>query len=202
VDDPRVRYLSERGFPFVTHGRTHMGIDHFFFDFDNDAYARIGVRALQAKGRRNLLLIRPPEHHSYSVHMTDGFEAEAQLHGLTYETLAAVTSDTPAEGVEAAVAARMALSPLIDGIVTGSPTSAVAAVAGAENAGRVIGRDFDLVAKEANHFLHRFRKEIIVIREDVGKAGGFLSRALIAAIERRAPEQGYFLDRPTHVDLD
>ena len=26
-DDKRVRYMSERGFPFATHGRTHMGID-------------------------------------------------------------------------------------------------------------------------------------------------------------------------------
>ena len=202
VDDPRVRYLAERGFPFVTHGRTDMGIEHFFFDFDNEAYARIGVRALQAKGRRCLLLIRPPTEHSYSVHMTSGFVAEAQALGLPYEFMAGVTSDTPADEIEDAVAARMQRDPRIDGIVTGSPSSAVAAVAGAEKAGRVIGKDFDIVSKEANHFLHRFRKDIIVIREDVGRAGSFLSRALMAAIERRAPEQGQYLDRPDHVDLD
>jgi LacI family transcriptional regulator len=88
-----------------------------------------------------------------------------------------------------------------DGIVTGSPSSAVAAVAGAEKAGLSIGQDFDIVAKEANHFLHRFRKEIIVVQEDVSRAGGFLTRALMAAIERRAPERGQYLDRPDHVDF-
>ena len=36
-DDPRVRYMLERGFPFATHGRTEMGIDHPFHDFDNHA---------------------------------------------------------------------------------------------------------------------------------------------------------------------
>src|SRR4051794_23869559 len=34
-DDPRVRYMMERGFPFATHGRTDMGIKHPFHDFDN-----------------------------------------------------------------------------------------------------------------------------------------------------------------------
>ncbi|MEO8243826.1 MAG: LacI family transcriptional regulator, partial [bacterium] len=201
VDDPRVRYLSERGFPFVTHGRTDMGIDHPYFDFDNEAYARIGVRELHARGRRSLLLIRPPAMHSYSVHMTTGFSGEAQALGLTCELMSDVTSDSPVEEIEAAVTARMQNGPRVDGIVTGSPTSAVAAVAGAEQAGQIIGQGFDIVSKEANYFLHRFRKEIIVVREDVSRAGGFLTRALMAAIERRAPEQGQFLDRPDHIDL-
>ena len=201
VDDKRVRYLSERGFPFVTHGRTGMGIEHPYFDFDNESYARIGVRALHAKGRRSLLLVRPPLEHSYSVHMTTGFIDEATALGLPYELMDGITSDTPAEEVEVAVRARMSRAPLIDGIVTGSPSAAVATVAGAEMAGKTIGRDFDIVSKEANSFLHRFRKEIIVVKEDVGRAGQFLSRALMAAIERRTLERGQYLDRPDHVDL-
>ncbi len=200
IDDPRVRYLAARGFPFVTHGRTQMGLDHPYFDFDNEAYARIGVRALHAKGRRSLLLIRPPADHSYSVHMTKGFTEEARALGLNFETLAGITSDAPVQEVEAAVARRMQAAPMIDGMVTGSPTSTVATVAGAEKAGKLIGVDFDIVGKEAISFLNRFRKEIIVINEDVGRAGIFLSRALMAAIERRAPEQGQFLDQPEHTD--
>ena len=200
IDDPRVRYLNDRRFPFVTHGRTDMGIDHPYFDFDNEAYARIGVRALHARGRRNLLLIRPPSEHAYSVHMTQGFIAESQSLNLPHEVMSGITSDSTADDVEAAFAARMAQSPQIDGIVTGSPTAAVACVAGAEKAGKTVGREFDIVAKEGNSFLHRFRKDIVVIREDVSMAGGFLMRALMAAIERRAPEQGQFLDRPDHID--
>ena len=216
VNDPRVRYLAERGFPFVTHGRTDMGIEHCYFDFDNEAFARIGVRALHAKGRKHLLLIRPPAEHSYSVHMTKGFIDEAQALGLGHEMMQEVTSDSNADQIEAAISRRMASSLQVgglqvgglqvggiqvDGILTGSPSSAVAAVAGAERVGRSIGRDFDIVSKEANHFLHRFRKEIIVVEENVGRAGSFLTRALMAAIERRAPERGQFLDRPDHVDL-
>ena len=201
TNDPRVRYLSERGFPFATHGRTDMGIDHPYFDFDNESYARIGVRALAARGRRHLILVRPPAEQSYSIHMAKGFVEEATTLGLTFEVAEGFTSDTEADLIEAAFLDRMSRGPQIDGILTGSPSAAVAAVAGAEKAGRVIGLDFDIVSKEANSFLHRFRKELIVVNEDVGRAGQFLSRALMAAIERRAPERGQFLDRPDHVDL-
>jgi LacI family transcriptional regulator len=201
LDDPRVRYLTERGFPFVTHGRTDMGIDHPYFDFDNEAFARIAVRALHSKGRKYLALVRPPAEHSYSVHMTTGFLDEAQRLGVAHEIIEAITSDTPANDIETAMMQRFGQTPTIDGIMSGSPTSAVACVAAAEKAGMVIGRDFDIVSKEAHSFLHRFRKEIIVVEEKMGLAGSFLTRALISAIERRTPSQGQYLDRPDHVDL-
>ena len=76
-DDPRIRYMSDRGFPFAAHGRSNMGIDHPYFDFDNEAYARLGVRAWSNAGRQRLLLIAPPSEHSYARHMIAGFSAEA-----------------------------------------------------------------------------------------------------------------------------
>lgn len=199
-DDPRVRYLAEHGFPFVTHGRTDMGLTHPYFDFDNEEFARIAVRELARRGRRRLLLIPPPRAHSYAGHMITGFADEAALQGVTFEVAEQVNSDSVAAAVEAAVAARMAQEPKVDGVVCGSTTAAMAAVAGAEAAGLRLGRDFDLVAKEAIPFLHRFRRGIIVVKEDVGQAGTFIARALMAAIERRAPEQGQFLERPTGGD--
>jgi LacI family transcriptional regulator len=133
--------------------------------------------------------------------MTQGFLEEAQSLGIRHNIVDDVTSDSTADQIEAAIARRMTPGTPFDGILTGSPSSAVAAVAGAEKAGRRIGQDYDIVAKEANHFLHRFRKEIIVVEENLGRAGSFLTRALIAAVERRAPERGQYLDRPDHVDF-
>lgn len=199
-DDPRVRYLAEHGFPFITHGRTAMGLNHPYFDFDNEEFGRIGVRELVKRGRKRLLLIPPPRAHSYAGHMITGFADEAALHGVTFEVSDDVNSDSGAAAVEASVTVRMRQTPQIDGIVCGSTTSAMAAVAGAENTGLKLGQGFDLVSKEAINFLHRFRRGIIVVKEDVGHAGTFIAHALMAAIERRAPEQGQFLERPSGGD--
>lgn len=198
-DDPRVRYLAEHQFPFATHGRTDMGISHPYFDFDNEAYGRIGAQELARRGRKRLLLIAPPRSHTYSGHMITGFAHEAAAQGASFEITDDVTSDSGAKAIEAAVEARMTRDPRIDGIVCGSTNAAMASVSAAENAGLVIGRDYDLVAKEAIPFLKRFRKEIIVISEDVSRAGSFLARAVMAAIERRAPEEGQGLETPGEI---
>jgi LacI family transcriptional regulator len=198
-DDPRIRYMLERGFPFTAHGRSNMGIDHPYFDFDNEAFARLGVRALTERKRRKLFLVAPPRAHSYSGHMITGFADEASMQGARFEIAADVNSDSHSEKIEAAVYRRFTAEDRPDGLLVGSTTAAMAAVNGAERAGMHIGVDFDLVAKEAIPFLRRFRQEMLVVHEDVGRAGDFLARTLIAAIERRTSQVGQFLDKPDHI---
>lgn len=195
-DDPRIRYLVDHQFPFATHGRTKMGLAHPFFDFDNEAYGRLGARGLVERGRRRLFLLPPPRSHSYAAHMIAGFAEVAAAGGATFEVAEGLTSDSPAAEIEAAMEARFAREPRLDGVVVGSTTAAMACIAGAERQGLRIGTDFDLVAKEAIPFLQRFRREILVVAEDVNRAGNFLARAVMAAIEKRAPEEGQGLEVP------
>lgn len=200
-NDPRVRYLHDRNFPFATHGRTEAGIDHPYFDYDNEAFARIVVQELARRGRKHIMLVAPPSTQSYTTHMTTGFlQACAEL-GLRSEVLATAHADSGAVRIHAAIMERLSQPDAPDGMVVGSTTAAMAAITGAESLGLQIGTDFDLAAKEALNFLFRFRREIIVLHEDVGKAGDYLARALMAAIEdpNAAPRQ--FLDRPTIADL-
>ena len=196
-DDPRVRYMHDRSFPFATHGRTEMGVAHPYFDYDNEAFARVAVRALAARGRRHLALIAPPPAQAYAAHMITGFLGEAQRLGLRSEVFAGVTSDSPAREIEDFVAARFVGADRQDGLVVGSTTAAMASVAGAEGCGLRIGTDFDLVAKEAIRFLNLFRREMIVLNEDVSQAGTFLARAVVDVIEGKQPgTPAQYLDVP------
>ena len=202
ADDPRVVYMAGQGFPFATHGRTSLDIDHAYFDYDNEAFARIAVRTLAARKHRSLLLIAPPRSQNYSRHMVKGFVEECTALGLRAEILDSADSDSGADRIEEEMALRFAAHPAPDALVVGSTTAAMASVTGAERAGFQIGVDFDVVAKEAISFLKRFRKEIIVLREDVSQAGEFLARAVIAAIERSSPEQGQFIETPTEASIN
>lgn len=200
-DDPRIRYMHDHGFPFAAHGRTDMGIDHPYYDFDNEAFGRLGVRSLASRGRKRLMLVAPPRAHMYARHMITGFADEAALLGLPFEIADKVTSDSGGEAVDAAVHARFLQPDPPDGILVGSTTAGMAAIAGAEAAGRVLGRDFDLVAKEAIALLRRFRREIIIVNEDVGRAGEFLARALVAAIEKRDWAERQRLEIPVQAEF-
>jgi LacI family transcriptional regulator len=196
ADDPRVHYLHQHHVPFATHGRTETGIEHAYFDFDNAAFSQIGVRALAARGRKRLLLIAPPRAHCYAVHMIAGFTAEAAQLGVECEIMADVTSDSGAVAIEAAMQRRMGAASVPDGIICGSTTAAMAAVMGAELCGLRIGAQFDVVAKEAIPFLHRFRPQMIVLHEDVDRAGAHLARAIITAIEHPGTPVAQALDCP------
>ncbi len=199
-EDPRIRYLTDHGVPCATHGRTDMGIDHPYFDFDNEAFSRVAVRALAARGRKRLMLIAPPRSHLYSRHMTFGFSDEAALRDLRIEIASRFTSDSGGEAVEAAIARRFAAPDPPDGLLVGSTTAAMSAIAGAELAGAVLGQSFDVVAKEAIAVLRRFRRDIIIVREDVGRAGDFLAHAIVDAIEKRALDQRQGLEVPDRVE--
>jgi LacI family transcriptional regulator len=199
-DDPRIRYMTEHHIPFATHGRTDMGLDHPYFDYDNEAFGRLAVQALAERQRRHVYMIAPPRNHMYARHMIMGASQEAAARDMRFELADTVTSDSSADDIEAAVAQRFS-DAAPDAIIAGSTTGAIAAVAGVESAGLQIGKNLDVVSKEAIRLLHRFRKEMIVVNEDVARAGNFLARAVMAAIEGRAPDQGQALEVPQASDF-
>ncbi|MFA9229611.1 MAG: LacI family transcriptional regulator [Microgenomates group bacterium] len=200
-DDPRVKYLAERNFPFATHGRTELGLDHPYFDYDNEAFAELAVQELVRRGRKKLMIVAPPRNQTYSAHMIAGFTKACDALGVSAEVLDTVHSDSGAKRIHAAIAERFQQPGRPDGILAGSTTAAMAVVTGAESLGLAISTDFDLAAKEALNFLVRFRPGIIVLHEDVGKAGHFLAAALMSVIENNDNVPRQHLDHPTIADL-
>lgn len=181
-EDARVRYLSERGFPFASHGRTEMGIAHPFFDFDNGRFGELAVERLLARGRRRLALIMPPPQLTYCAHMVDGFQRAMERLDLVEVPVHGITTDSAHEAIQAEVGRLMRGRRRPDGIVCGSASAAVAAIAAAEEGGLVIGRDFDVAVKESFDFMRKFRPEVVVLHEDFRKAGRGLAEAVVKTI--------------------
>ena len=181
-EDARVRYLHERGFPFATHGRTDMGIEHPYFDFDNGRYAEIAVERLARRGRRQLALVPPPTHLTYFGHMAGGFQKALDRHDLVEIPVRGVTTDSGYDAIRAEVGRVMAARRRPDGFVCGSAVAAIATIAGAEDAGCAIGRDFDVAVKEAFDIMRKLRPEVEVVREDFRAAGMGLADAVVRTI--------------------
>lgn len=185
--DPRITYLMEKRFPFATHGRSDWRDRHAYFDYDNRVFAEIAVAELVERGRRSLLLIAPPQTQNYARDMIDGARSMARETGAHLEILPEVTSDSPNPVIMLRMAAQLGAGYRPDGVICGSTSAAMALVAAFEQAGRQIGKDFDVVAKEAIPVLQMFRPQIIALHEDVARAGEFLAQAAINAI--RHPDE-------------
>ena len=180
--DPRVTYLMEKGFPFATHGRTKQGLEHPYFDFDNDAFARIAVRKLARRGSKHIVLIAPPRDQAYSRHMCRGAIQEAEKLGITFEIEELTDAKQHSAQIQATVEKRLRENPRIDGYIGASALTTMATVAGLETLGRKLGEDIHLATKEPLGFMKLFRKEIFVQEEDVFAAGTFLAGAVLQAI--------------------
>ncbi|SLN58310.1 HTH-type transcriptional regulator RafR [Roseisalinus antarcticus] len=196
-EDPRVAYLRERNFPFVTHGRTRWADSHPYFDFDNTAFGRIGVEKLVMRGRRNIVMISPPRNQNYAQNMIDGGTGAARAAGCSMRVMQGTTSDNRNEDIQLGVARHLAEFPETDGIVCSATAVAMAAVATLESLQHRLGEDVDVIAKEAVPFLTLFRPQMLTVHEDVARAGQFLAQAAIQAVRHpeKPPLQG--LDVPT-----
>jgi LacI family transcriptional regulator len=194
--DARVRYLHEHGFPFATHGRTDMGIEHSYFDFDNGRYGEIAAERLLARGRRRLALLPPPGHLTYSRHMTAGFQRAIERHDLVDVPIRAVNTDSNYEAISAEVARLMRSQRRPDGFVCGSASAAIAAITAAESCGFAIGRDFDVAVKESFDLMRKFRSDVEVVHEDFRRAGMGLAEAVVRTIGGAPASELQTLDAP------
>ena len=199
-NDPRVRYLTEHGFPFATHGRTHTGIEHPWHDFDNHAFAMQAVRALVAKGRRRLALLAPSPKLTYYRHMSDGFAEGVEEQGCAAIPFRDAWVDMPVEQIKAAATALLRRSTPPDGLVSGSGAGAFALVAAIEECGLQLGRDIDIVTKQSTPLVQMFRPQILVVNEDFRLAGRELARAVRASIDGAAPASLQTLAVPDGVE--
>jgi LacI family transcriptional regulator len=180
--DRRVRYMRDRDFPFATHGRTDMGVQHPFHDFDNYAFAAEAVRKLASLGRRRLALLAPPSTLSYHHHMRGGFlDTLAEL-GLTEIPWHGTTVDHSMAQIRERTLQIMQRSDRPDGIVSGGGAATFALVAGIEDAGLTLGADLDMVSKQMSNMLHLFRPRLLLVDEDIRLAGRELARSVIGCI--------------------
>ena len=182
-EDQRVRLLYEQNMPFATHGRTDMGIEHPFHDFDNESFAYGAVKRLvQDRGRRRIGLLPPPSKMTYYAHTRTGFLRGLQDFGAE-EVVLPVNIDAPILEIRQKVEQIMCGEQAPDGIISSSGSAAIAVHAAAEAAGKPIGRDFDLVSKQGLPLLSWINSDIITADEDVRNAGRELAKAVIARID-------------------
>ena len=196
-DDPRVRFLQERGFAFVTHGRTEANGVHPWLDYDNNAFARLAVERLVARGRRRIGIVPPSPQFTFHRHMTDGFWAAV--------TAAGVAAEVPPEGIDLNSSPervyrwfldRVRAPDPPDGMICPGEIAAVAVQAAVADAGLAVGRDVELVAKQTSHVFDLYRPRLDTIYEDIEAAGQAIGGLLLRRIAGEDPAVLSHLHQP------
>lgn len=181
-DDARVKLLTEEGLAFVSHGRTELPKPHPYVDYDNEAFAYHAARRLIAKGCKRLSIILPPDRFNFGRHLRNGFERAVAEAGVSQEFLPRATLDAPAEDIRAATVERLNEPNPPDGLICTGDAAALAMMAGIADAGRVIGRDVEVVVKQTSGVFSLVRPKVDAIYEDTALAGRQMGELLLRRI--------------------
>jgi LacI family transcriptional regulator len=195
-NDARVKLLVENDFPFVTHGRTEMGVAHPYVDYDNFRFAHAAVMRLHAKGRRHISMIGPPQRFTFGTHLRAGAMAAAAETGVRFELETSVTTDNTADEIREAIVRRIGRGEAPDGYVSPGDAVALATIAGISDAGLTVGRDADIVTKQMSGIFSLVRPKVDVISEDIALAGKQMGELLLRRIRGERAEQLQVLQVP------
>lgn len=181
--DARVRYLTEHGFPFVSHGRTEFTTPHPWVDFDNEGFARWAVDRLVAKGRTRLAIILPRGDFTFAQHLRHGFMSAVRRHGVDYEIPSDVDLESSSAQLSDYVRRRMRQPAPPDGFICVGEVTALSTLAALSDCGLTPGREADVLAKRASPIFEQLRPRIETMFEDLQQTGRELGRLLQARIE-------------------
>jgi LacI family transcriptional regulator len=195
-DDARVAMMMDAGFPFVSHGRTEFTTPHAFHDFHAEAFARLAVERLAAKGCRKVMLIIGDDRTTNFRNLTTAFEAAAAAAGLEPEVRNNGVSRLDPSGMRALGLELAADGQRPDGIVCDSEMRAIALVGGLLEGGLRPGEDIGLVYKQTSGILPTLFPRVDSIQEDVFAAGAELTRLLLKRIEGEPVESLQTLAEP------
>ena len=135
-----------------------------------------------ATGRRKLTIILPPPRLTFAQHMRHGFMTAVREAGIAYEIPEALDLDSPAGAVRDHFRDRAQRDDPPDGLICPGEVSALAAVTGLFEAGRMLGREYDIVAKQTSRLLTDIQPGVDTIYEDLTAAGEQLGRMLLRRI--------------------
>ncbi|MDR3474524.1 MAG: LacI family transcriptional regulator [Devosia sp.] len=186
--DPRVQLMLDAEFPFVTHGRTEFYTPHPYHDFHAEAFIRLAVERLVARGARRLLLVAGREatfnHHTIVSH----FERTGRQLGIETQVFAPAIEWPVSAKLRGLGQEIMQMTPRPDGIICDNELLSILVVAGLREAGVEPMQDVLLVCKQTSDLLPALYPKVDTVEEDVLAAGVELVRLLIARIKGEPAE--------------
>ena len=145
VDDARVDYLLDTGFPFVAYGRTARSAEHAWFDFDNTLGTELAMQRLVGLGHRHIAYLQAPQQLTFAFQRYTGYRrglAEARLPERADWVL---PCGLTRRGGYDAMRQLMALPQPPTAVLVDNNLAGIGAVRAVLDAGATLGRDMSVI---------------------------------------------------------
>jgi LacI family transcriptional regulator len=199
--DERITTLSERGFPFVVHGRTGDDVPYPYFDIDNDGAFMAATSLLCDLGHKRIALLNGPAGLAFVAQREAAFYRLMEQRGIRVPERFVARDEMSEELGHRRAAAMLGERQPPTAFICSSTLMALGVMRAAAEAGLQVGTDLSIIAHD--DVLPHLRSEhfspaLTVTRSPIRDAGTALAEMIAARIGGADPRS---LQRIVTADL-
>jgi DNA-binding LacI/PurR family transcriptional regulator len=197
-DDPRIRFLIDAGFPFVSFGRANAAWDFLWVDTDGARGIGDAVDYLVRLGHRKIAMAAWPEESLAGSARLEGYYAGLARAGIAPNPAYCIRGEHSEQSGRDALAALCAL-PAAErptAIVAVSDLVAIGIMNEAEQRGLVVGSDLSVIGFDDAPMTQYLRPALTTLEQPIEQIGARLIEMLEAAIRGEPPAERQVLLPP------
>lgn len=180
--DPRVRFLLERDFPFVSFGRTELFTPHAWFDIDDEDATYRAVQHLLTSGYRRICLINPPAEFMFSQYRLRGYRKALAEAGIEIDPRLILDLDLTARRTRASVKDMMVQETPPDAFICVNDITSLGMMTGLRDIG-LDPADFGFCASTTTRLIEYVEPMPVSFYFPLQEAGRRLTRLMLRRLE-------------------
>ena len=197
-NDPRIKFLLERNFPFVAFGRSNPELDFSYVDIDGFDGLRQAMQHLLARGHQRIAAIAWPEDSRVGNERMRGYFESMKAAGLKVRAGWVERGQGTFEFGRAA-AARLLKLPAADrptAIVTLNDTQAIGALHTARDQGLIVGRNLAIIGFDDAPMSQYLYPSLTTVQQPIHEVGRKCVEILVSLLKGEEPVERHVLVTP------
>ena len=182
LNDERVKFLLEKNFPFVTHGRTELFSEHPYFDNDHADFIDKSLTYLKKKKCEEIIFIKPANKFTYNFISMKTFNKKVNELNLKISKDIEFSHEDSLEDLKNKITKKFSEKNNLKGIISGSDVRTLVVNSTLQKLGYSINKDVFVISKSFSKAPNYFFPKIPYFHEDMELTGYKLGDFLLKRI--------------------
>ena len=202
LNDNRVKYLTEKNFPFVTHGQTELFLQHPYYDIDNYDFILKSLKYLKSKKVDEVLFVEPSKKFTYHYISNKSFNENAKKLNLKIYKKIKLSLEDSNSTFQKKIFKIFNNSSTTKGIICGSDIKSLILLSTLGHLGFKVNKNVHLISKGIYSMPKYFYPKIPFFFEDMENAGYKLGEFLLKKIHGENTDKLQMIDKTKFFDQE